>query len=163
MTSDLYTWFPLFLFPLLIIIFNYAIVTLKKNNNTVQKIMDSNLPESAKRIHQKELEKQTGSLFSKRWFLEYWNGERSVVYAWLTWPVNGGILIKTLLFLESFFNASIQVSNIMETIYILYIPFSLLIVWKCANNSNKYNKFLSRLVILTILFYFVTSRVVMHG
>lgn len=117
-----------------------------------------NVPDFAKSIRQKELTKQTARKFTKKWFLEYWHGERSPYYAWLTWSF--AILFLFIAPLEfivlaiknpSFFTEDTNLSQVQwdtSTLINIYNIFATVILWKCSKNASNFWKYLIRAIVI---------------
>lgn len=79
--------------------------------------------------------------FTKAWFLEYWRGERSLVYAWF----GIGFCSRSLLYLVSLIIFSFGIREpLVDIIYLLFMLlidapitiFACVSIWRCARNST---------------------------
>ena len=112
-----------------------------------------NLPAAAKNVHLKEFNKQTERKFTAKWFREYWQGQRSAFYAWLTWSFIGAIIVNITLdgIAALFISPSMQESwfDILTLIIgTIYSFFASVILWRCAKNSTRFYKYFARLIAL---------------
>lgn len=122
-------------------------------------LANSGLSPAAKNIHLKELNKQTEKIFTLRWILEYWRGQRSAFYAWFTWVLLGGIAIRASLIPISVFAGlsveKLQYSGAYSLFIIIYCIFSSIILWRCAKNSTRPYKYFARFIAILPVLKFI--------
>lgn len=116
-----------------------------------------NLSPNAKKVRLKEITKQTEKIFTRKWFLEYWQGERTAFSAWFTWLLIGDNLINIVIHSTIYLIASHWTFPVILAIFcifahLIYEILAFIMLWKCAKNSTPFNKYFARfLVVLYIL------------
>ncbi len=120
------------------------------------------LPEPAQQIRLKEWHKKTEKIFTVKWFLEYWQGQRSAFHAWFNWILIPGI---ALFLLERFLAPFHVKAHILLFIEIPFIPLRIIgaiILWKCADHSIKKFKIVAK-VFAAILLIINVFLLVVYG
>lgn len=114
------------------------------------------LSPSAKSVRLKEINKQAEKIFTRKWFLEYWQGERTALSAWLTWIFLGGIIMRVVLMLSLLKIAEHWFLVVLLIIVFMYKILSSIILWRCAKNSTPINKYFARTIaVLNVLTNFI--------
>lgn len=160
------TCFTLFILGIFLMFYkrNRGLVT-NSESDTLAYVNNMKVSETAKTVHFKEITKKTEKKFTKKWFLEYWHGDRSACYAWWTWSVGIAALVKLVLFLMFsilllFVNLSTNAINhepatlntlgnnllfiAMEMLFLAYFIMASVILWRCAKNSTRFWLFFAR-------------------
>ena len=108
-----------------------------------------NLPELPRSMQLKEFYKQVYPAFTQKWFLEYWQGQRSAFKAWATWFFFGGLILGLMggasIILFSGTGNFFAILKVIRIIFFLYITMAAIILWRCAYNSTSFYKYFARI------------------
>lgn len=99
----------------------------------------------------KEIRQENSTLFSKNWFLEYWQGERSIFYAFFTWFFCVPFIPRWIFGLigDSIYQSyALYDSHLFDTLvaglFMAYFALVFVIIWRCSNNSRTVMKWIMR-------------------
>ncbi len=173
--STCLTLFALFILGIFLLFYkrNRGLVT-NNESDTLAYVNRMKVSETAKTVHFKEITKKTAEKFTKKWFLEYWHGDRSACYAWWTWSVGIAAVAKLGLFLilPLIVNLSTKVMNhehaeldsagkllfiATELLFLAYIIMASVIVWRCARNSTRFWQFFARFWAIFVVVIGITN------
>lgn len=129
------------------------------------------ISESAKAVHLKELNKQTAKKFSRSWLTEYCRGERTALWAYLTWMVFIPWIALLVFILLIFVLANLPTHNpkwdrlidalilSVQLIICAYIFFANFVWFRCSKNTTliyqKFIRIISMLVMGCAAVYFI--------
>lgn len=135
--------------------------TMEDNENFIENLA---INEYAKQVWLRELKKETAPIFTKTWFLEYLQGERTASSAWFTWflclkfififPIEVTKLflnpsyLSNSIFLHSLFDSAVYMDMFLTTLGVY-------ILWRCSKNSTKVWLWFARMYSVGALFKLV--------
>ena len=126
------------------------------------------ISDEGKKVVLNELYKRTSKKFTIAWFLEYWQGKRTLFYAFWLWAFIVPSIVRLLYFIVMYavdkhytVHSPMSLSELLIDITYFLIP--LVIVWRCGNNATVTWKVISRiyLVIILIMYLFAVLGVLL--